>query len=270
MLTENEILTPIASVAGKSATSIKRAAQRSDHELQLARRIDWRFLLPEPYLRRVVYLGPETGDLPAALKHFSESLRLNAVEKNCSFDLVVLRLREASSLTKAEALLVPGGFLYWEMGPLPWTASWRNLKKRILRHLRRSVFTTVYGSETEWEHAETKENGFATGPHQPQFSTKGSRGKGAGLQENVLNLFHDHVAELERLGFGDIHINWQRPNFEACLEIIPMNDAALDYAFSRPRSDLASQLKFAVGRVMMQTGLLAHLAPCFSLIARKS
>jgi hypothetical protein len=49
-----------------------------------------------------------------------------------------------------------------------------------------------------------------------------------------------------------------------------MNDAAaLDYAFSRPRSDWASRLKFAAGRVMMQTGLLAHLTPCFSLIARK-
>jgi hypothetical protein len=254
---QSEILTSPSTA--KPDASVKRAAQRSDHELQLARRIDWRFLLPEPYLRRVVYLGPEPGALPEALKHFSESLRINAVEKNGSFDLVVLRLREASSLAKADALLVPGGFLYWEMKPVEWTASLQNVIKNISRLLPRSVSGVFYGSETEWTADENKENGLVKMPH-----------KGAGLQKNVLNLFHDHVAELERMGFGDIKIYWQRPNFEACLEIVPMNDAAaLEYAFSRPRSDWASRLKFAAGRFMMQTGLLAHLTPCFSLIARK-
>ncbi|MGH7455811.1 MAG: hypothetical protein ACRENG_30930 [bacterium] len=215
--------------------------------------------MPEPYLRRVVYLGPEPGALPAALKHFSESLRINAVEKNGSFDLVVLRLREASSLAKADALLAPGGFFYWEMKPIEWAASWRHFKKNIPRLLPRALSAAFYGSGTEWAAEETKENGLATVPH-----------KGAGLQRNVLNLFHDHVAALESLGFRDIQMHWQRPNFEACLEIIPMHDpAALDYAFSRPRSDLASRLKFAAGRFMMQTGLLAHLTPCFSLIGRK-
>lgn len=210
-------------------------------------------------MRRVVYLGPETGNLPEALKHFCESLRLNAVEKNGSFDLVVLRRREASSLAKADALLAPGGFLYWEMKPLEWAASWRYFKKHIPRFLPRSVSGIFHGSETEWAADETKENDLVKMPH---YET--------GLQKNVLNLFHDHVDTLERLGFRDIQMHWQRPNFETCLEIIPMNDrVALDYAFSRPRSDLANRLKFAAGRVMMQTGLLAHLTPCFSLIARK-
>jgi hypothetical protein len=258
--TQTEILTSASQFVDKPKAATKPAASRSDHELQLARRIDWRFLLPEPYLRRVVYLGPETEDLPAALKHFSESLRVNAVEKNGSFDLVVLRLREASSLAKADALLAPGGFLYWEMKPLEWAASIQNILKRIPSLLPRSVSGVFYGSGTEWAAADAKENGLATVPHK----------KGLRLQQNVLNLFHDHVAALERLGFGDIQMHWQRPNFEACLEIIPMNDAAaLEYAFSRPRSDWASRLKFAAGRVMMQTGLLAHLTPCFSLIARK-
>jgi hypothetical protein len=270
--TQTEILTPTSRVAERPNVSTKRAAGRSDHELQLARRIDWRFLLPEPYLRRVVYLGPETGALPAALKQFSESLRINAVEKNGSFDLVVLRLREASSLAKADALLAPGGFLYWEMKPVAWAASLQNIIKRVPRLLPRSISGLFFGSGAAWAVDETKEYDLVKMPHKPRFSTettKGSRGKGAGLQQNVLNLFHDHVAALERLGFGDIQMHWQRPNFEACLEMIPMNDAALDYAFSRPRSDLASRLKFAAGRVMMQTGLLAHLVPCFSLIGRK-
>ncbi len=211
-------------------------------------------------MRRVAYLGPEPGALPAALKHFSESLRINAVEKNGSFDLVVLRLRETSSLAKADALLVPGGFLYWEMKPLEGAASWRHFKKHILRLLPRSLAAVFYESETERAAPGAEKNGFATVPHK----------KGLRLQQNVLELFRDHVAALECLGFGDIQMHWQRPNFEACLEIIPMNDpAALDYAFSRPRSDLASRLKFAAGRFMMQSGLLAHLTPCFSLIARK-
>jgi hypothetical protein len=257
LLNQNEILP--SPVVDESEALTKRVLRRSDHELQLARRIDWRFLLPEPYLRRVAYFGQEPGMLPSALEHFSESLRINSVAENGSFDLVVLHLIETSSLAKAHKLLAPGGFLYWEMKPLNWAASWRGITKRSLRPL--------------WAAVNAKTNDLATGPHKPRFfteTTKGSRGKGAGLQKNVLNLFHDHVAALERLGFGDIQMHWQRPNFEACLEVIPMNAAALDYAFSRPRSDWASRLKFAAGRVMMQTGLLAHLTPCFSLIARRS
>lgn len=244
MPTQNEILTPVLSETNETAAPANKTARRSDHELQLARRIDWRFLLPGPYLRRVAYFGREPGALPSALKNFSESLRLNSVAENDSFDLVVLHLIEASSLAKAHKLLVPGGFLYWEMKPIDWAASLHNFKKRSPR--------------PSWAAVEATECGLATVPHK------------AGLQQNVLNLFHDHVAALERLGFCDIEIYWLRPNFEACLEIIPMNEAAaLDYAFSRPRSDLASRLKFAVGRVMMKSGLLAHLVPCFSLIARK-
>jgi len=194
----------------------------------LARRIDWRFLLPEPYLRRVAYLGPERGTLPAALKHFSESFRIISSNDAGNFDLVVLRLRDVSDLAKANKLLVSGGFLYWETKPLNWAAA--------LQH------------RTNGKHVSTPKR-----------------------WQRVPNLFHDHVQALARLGFQDIQIHWQRPNFEGCLEIIPMNETiALDYAFGRPRSDLASRVKFAAGKLMMQTGLLAHLTPCFSLIGRKS
>jgi len=226
--------------------------RRSDHDLQLARRIDWRFLLPEPYLRRVAYLGLETGTLPAALKHFSESFTIfspSAETAPANFDLVVLRLRDVPNLTKANRLLVSGGFLYWEMKPITWQAFFRGI---------------ISGPHPWWAAVEANESGVSTVPL-----------KGTGLQpqnkwRRTLCLFHDRIAALERLGFGDIQLHWQRPNFAACLEIIPVNETTLDYAFSRPRSDLASRVKFAAGRVMMQTGLLAHLAPCFSLIARKS
>jgi hypothetical protein len=227
---QNEILTPARSEINHAATSAPKIARRSDHELQLARRIDWRFLLPEPYLRRVAYVGPERGALPAALEHFSDSFRIvSAVDEEAAFDLVVLRLSEAPELLKVHALLVSGGFLYWEMKPLKWSDS--------LRHLDNG--RDQANASNEWR--------------------------------RTLNLFQHYFAALEQFGFGDIQMHWQRPNFEACLEIIPMNEAAaLDYAFSRPRTDFASRLKFAAGRVMMQSGLLAHLTPCFSLIARKS
>lgn len=244
MSTSTEILTPASRVSEKLASS-QPITRRSDHDLQLARRIDWRFLLPEPYLRRVAYFGPANGALPAALKHFSESVQIISADDAGQFDLAVLRLREVADLTKAHALLVSGGYLYWEMKPLKWQAFFRGL---------------IRSPRPWWAAAEATDDSPSTVPH-----------KGAGLQQNVLKLFRDHVGELERLGFQDIQMHWQRPSFEACLEIIPMNEAtALDYAFGRPRRDLASRLKFAAGKVMMQTGLLAPLTPCFSLIACKN
>jgi hypothetical protein len=256
-----ETLTPASRAAEKSQVSTEPTPRRSDQELQLVRRIDWRFLLPEPSLRRVAYFGPETGTLPAALKHFSESLTIispSAEAVPAQFDLVVLRLREMADLKRAPILLAPGGFLYWEMKPIKWQDFFSGLMR---------------GPRPLWAAVETNKSGLSTVPHKPRVSTEvkiGRRGKGAGLQQNVLNLFRDHVGMLERLGFQDIQMHWLRPNFESCLEIIPMNDSGLDYTFSRTRSNLASRLKFGAGRVMMQTGLLAHLTSCFSLIAKKS
>jgi hypothetical protein len=224
---QTEILT--SRVAEETKDANKTKTRRSDHELQLVRRIDWRFLLPEPYLRRVAYFGPANGALPSALEHFSESFQNISSPKKAKFDLVVLSWRDAPDLEKAHTLLAPGGFLYWEMKPISFAVAWRRLINR----------------EADTSHATSK------------------------CWRWVLNLFGDHIDALERLGFSDIQLHWHRPNFEACLEMIPMNEPVLDYTFSRTRSDLASRLKFAAGRVMMQSGLLAHLTPCFSLVAQK-
>ncbi len=178
-------------------------------------------------MRRVAYFGPESGTLPTALKHFSESFQSISTNETGEFDLVVFRLREVADLAKANELLARGGFLYWEMKPVKWTAA--------------LLFRTNEKSDSmpkRWR--------------------------------RVPNLFHEQVEALQRLRFQHIQIHWQRPNFDGCLEIIPMQETtALDYAFGRPRSDLASRVKFAAGKMMMQTGLLAHLTPCFSLIAQK-
>ena len=43
-------------------------------DLETSRRLAWRFLLPNPHLGRVAYLGPASGTLPRALREFCDSL----------------------------------------------------------------------------------------------------------------------------------------------------------------------------------------------------
>lgn len=91
---------------------------RSDSTLQLARRLDWRFLLPEPSLQRVALFDSSQSLLTRALQCFSAELTLfeNAHEqKEASFDLVVLARPALLTLEPALRLLAPGGHLYAEV-----------------------------------------------------------------------------------------------------------------------------------------------------------
>src|SRR5262245_31435300 len=149
--------------------------RRSDHELQLVRRLDWRFLLPEPHLRRVTYLGPVQGTLPAALKCFSASFQINTSAEDASADLVVLHLGEAAPiLDHVASLLVPGGFLYWEMKPRHWFASL--LPRTVTREQVRQA------AANRWR--------------------------------RTLALFRGEIDALANLGFREIEMYWLRPNFE--------------------------------------------------------
>lgn len=58
-----------------------------DDLLALARRLDWRFLLPDPALNRVAHAGAVDGELLRALRHFSRELTPDP-RPDC--DLVVL------------------------------------------------------------------------------------------------------------------------------------------------------------------------------------
>jgi hypothetical protein len=85
----------------------------------------------------------------------------------------------------------------------------------------------------------------------------------------------DHVRKymkaVERLGFHDVQVNWHRPNFETCLEMIPLTNAnALRFAFARRQESAAKRLKFAAGRLLMTMGLLPRVVPCFSIVARNA
>jgi hypothetical protein len=65
----------------------------ADALLQASRRVDWRFLLPDPNLGHVAYVGPGRGALIESLRLFSTSLTLPETRATTTaiaqYDLVV-------------------------------------------------------------------------------------------------------------------------------------------------------------------------------------
>ncbi len=97
--------------------------QRSDELLQLSRRLDWRFLLPEPRLQQVAYFGPAESTLVTALKTFSESLTMfpavpaaTRAATPTRFAVVVAVAPSPAALAGISEVVQPGGFLYAELG----------------------------------------------------------------------------------------------------------------------------------------------------------
>ena len=100
----------------------------SDALLQASRRLDWRFLLPDPSLRQVAYLGPARGALLDSLRLFSAALTTidrsaAQTERTAQFDLVVARGPAPADLWRAAELVRPGGFLYVEVANRLWPRS---------------------------------------------------------------------------------------------------------------------------------------------------
>ncbi len=87
---------------------------RADSCEQSVRRLDWRFLLPDPSLEDVAYLGPE-GPLLDALRLVSEPRRLEPGCGLAAHRLVVASQADRSSLELAASRVAPGGFLYLEV-----------------------------------------------------------------------------------------------------------------------------------------------------------
>ncbi len=89
----------------------------ADALLQASRRLDWRFLLPDPSLREVGYSGPARGTLLESLRLFSESLAILDGSANgaARYDVVVARAPARAALERAAAAVRPGGFLYVEV-----------------------------------------------------------------------------------------------------------------------------------------------------------
>lgn len=88
----------------------------ADTLLQASRRIDWRFLLPDPELGQVACLGMLPADLLDSLRLFSDSLTVLTpdVALNGQYDIVMVRQLSLDKLSSAAGLIRPGGHLYAE------------------------------------------------------------------------------------------------------------------------------------------------------------
>jgi hypothetical protein len=90
----------------------------ADALLQASRRVDWRFLLPDPNLGHVAYLGPARGALLESLRLFSASLAQGEAA-GAQYDVVAAHNPSSDALWRAAGLVRPGGYLYVEaFGPL--------------------------------------------------------------------------------------------------------------------------------------------------------
>lgn len=97
---------------------------RRDRDILTARRIDWRFLLPNPELKRVLLVGAPESALAAALERFCESLTVAEPQRltpepqqafSSPFDLVVVSNPDKNLIPRVLPLLKASGMLYWEV-----------------------------------------------------------------------------------------------------------------------------------------------------------
>lgn len=87
--------------------------------LQSSRRVDWRFLLPQPQLGRTVYLGRPDAALIGALRAHTELTVAAAGAGSLpgsSFDLAVLKDPSLEAVRVGVDLVRPGGWVYAEVG----------------------------------------------------------------------------------------------------------------------------------------------------------
>jgi hypothetical protein len=90
--------------------------------LQASRRIDWRFLLPQPQLARIVYIGGHDAALIGALRAHADLTIVGADTDQpspSSFDLAVLKEASLGSISAGRDLVRPGGWVYAEVRRVP-------------------------------------------------------------------------------------------------------------------------------------------------------
>jgi len=126
-------------------TATGEQSRERDRDLQIARRLDWRYLLPDPRLCDVVFVGRPEGTLFEALQRFSEKLTViphfvqgtQTAPAGC--DVAVVRSSEPGAVTLASLALRTGGYLYWELG----AARWRFSLRSCLAALRKRGFDEI-------------------------------------------------------------------------------------------------------------------------------
>lgn len=78
----------------------------------------------------------------------------------------------------------------------------------------------------------------------------------------------NYLVQLRRMGFDEIDAFWHRPHFDRCIEMVPLTSKpALRFVLNRNTGGIKRQLKVSLGKVVLRSGLLSQLIPCFSLVA---
>ena len=207
----------------------------ADTLLQASRRLDWRFLFPDPELGQVACLGAVPANLLDSLRLFSESLTVLAMdaevfgtssEQNVEpgqYDVVVARQLSIGKLRLAAERLKAGGYLYAEIDGVLSSKG----QRRGFRHFVRS-----------WKNW--------------RLATP------AGC-----------ITAVTRAGFTEVQGHWHWPNFAACTRIIPLDDrGALRFSFVRGGRSAKAKVQSGLGRWLLWSGLLMHIVPRFSVVAR--
>lgn len=219
----------------------KKISKKGDQDQNHLQLLDWRFLLPETKFGNAAYFGEADQVFFSTMKKVCDSLTIvsPSKEKNCvpgnitHFDLIVARSVDLADIQRGASLLKPQGSLYWEIDRL-----------QMLR----------------------SSNIILTARH--------NRVRRVGLKypKTVLGMWNikDFIITLKTFGFCEVEVYWHRPNFKACLEMIPMlNSNSLNFVFSRGHSSLRGRFKLHLGRFLWKTGLLIYFVPCLSIVACK-
>lgn len=164
--------------------------------LAASRRVDWRFLLPDPVLGDVTSVGPLTQTLTDSLQIFSSSLvkwdpndDRDEDRHRSLYDVAVACDPSRLEVGQMARLVKPGGFIYLEAHGLT----------SLLRIPQLPARWMVLAQRGLWR---------------PKS------------YERVLQL----------LGFTEVQTHWHWPDFEHCKMIIPLtavDGAAARYAFAR-------------------------------------
>jgi hypothetical protein len=112
----NETTTPPGIVS--SAAMVKDSpAPQATSLLEASRRVDWRFLLPDPNLGTLAVAGKVSKSLRAALPLFSQQVSFVEAPYSAAdqVDLVVICGSLDTPLSAALELVKPGGYVYVEL-----------------------------------------------------------------------------------------------------------------------------------------------------------
>ncbi len=114
-----DIAFPHVTVPAAASLPPVAAPRATDALLSASRRIDWRFLLPEPDLSQVMYVGPTRGALVESLRLFCTSLcvigDVREIEKHAvRYPVVVASDPCYAVLERIAERVSPGGWLYVE------------------------------------------------------------------------------------------------------------------------------------------------------------